>query len=513
MRLLQDPWIPVRDTITQARCLLRYEELLCATGHWSVALPRDDLEMACVQLLVCLTQTLFTPAGDHELMRRLKSPLNAAEVREATAPKCEWFDLDHPDQPFMQARGVRATTATPIQKLLGLPEGASHAFFHAPGEVTSLGGAAAAIALFHQAANFPSFGGGFKSNLRSGRAPVTTLVAGRDLRETIWLNVLTQPRLDKLWPDRSTNEEDEPMWVSTIAPRQKISAHQIGLCRGLFWQPTRLELIAGGEGVCDVLGGAPQPLYTAFNKEKLVYEIAGFWPHPQSPRHLSLSKDETKEYHLWFSNDAPSWTLLSEFVVPRRSENRSGSEAIIPAPVVSQFCEVPWDESRPLKLMIGGYRNKQASILERRHELIGLAAGWADETQRTRLEALIHAAKGSRKALWDALYSAVKRDGKKSDQTRKIKKLGVPLHEVAGERFYQWSEPCIYAALRAFGSRRESRAAQTELLVRLRQEVCMPIFEDVTRPYERRPEFVPAIALARRSLGFALKKLEEAHSL
>lgn len=511
MNLLQDAWIPVRDAHTQARALLRYEDLLCREGDWHIALPRDDLELACLQLLICLTQCLFIPEDDRKLKARVAKPLSLDVFEPPVKLRLDWFDLNHPTQPFMQARGVKADKITPIQKLLiGLPEGANHAFFNEVGEVTCLGGPAAAIALFNQASNCPSFGGGFKSNLRSGGSPITTLVSGNNLRDTIWLNVLTRPRLKALWPWFETAEADDaPVWVKPITAKQEIYSNQVGLWRGLFWQSARVELIGSEARIsCDVLGGMPQAVYAGFNKEKFVFNVEGLWPHPHSPRHLSVKNGETDEYHLSFTNGAPAWTLLSEFVVPRSEQNLNGSEQALPAPIVKQFCEVDWEKSRSLNLIVGGYRNKKASVLQRRHELIGLAFGWGDGNQRMRLEKLVAVAKEARLALRGKLYYAVKGDKKKG-----IKGLGAPVHEHAGALFYQWSEPHIHAALRAFDSRLEALEAQTKLLAKLRQEVCVPIFEQVTQPFAHKPEFVPAIAVARHSMGAALNKLEEEYRL
>ncbi len=81
---------------------------------------------------------------------------------------------------MMQTRGVKSAEATPIQKLLvGLPEGNNHTFFNCRGEVSHLGESMAAIALFNQASNTPSFGGGFKKWHQG--TPVTTLIAGDKL--------------------------------------------------------------------------------------------------------------------------------------------------------------------------------------------------------------------------------------------------------------------------------------------------------------------------------------------
>ena len=230
MNLLEDPWIPVRANSGVGEfSLLTYRQLLCGPGDWQVSLPRDDLELACVQLLVCMTQTMFMPENDTELRRRMAEPLTPEAFDEGISPCRDWFDLDHPTQPFMQTRGVKAESDTPIQKLLiGLPEGNNHAFFNEAGEVHHLGGTLAAIALFHQATNCPSFGGGFKGGLRGG-APITTLVFGDDLREMVWRNVLFRPSLKKRQIGMPGAVQDQPTWVKPIVEKSIVSWDEIGV--------------------------------------------------------------------------------------------------------------------------------------------------------------------------------------------------------------------------------------------------------------------------------------------
>ena len=93
-------------------------------------MPRDDMELAALQLLICLVQVIFTPSNKQQWQQRIKQPLTADEYEQAVARMMDWFDLLHPQYPFMQTRGVTATDPTPIQKLLiGLPEGNNHVFF------------------------------------------------------------------------------------------------------------------------------------------------------------------------------------------------------------------------------------------------------------------------------------------------------------------------------------------------------------------------------------------------
>lgn len=206
MNLLKEPWIPVREGNDAAPRLITYRQLLCEDGDVTLALSRDDMEMACLQLLISLTQVIFTPSKEGELFQHIDAQLSEDEYQNGVAPLLEWFDLAHKKWPFMQVRGVEAKDTTAIQKLFGLPEGdGSHTFFNDGQEIRTIGLPAAAIALFNQASCSPNFGGGFKGGLRG--VQFTTLVrrdtlsrgdnapvAGR-LRRLLWWNVLQAEKL------------------------------------------------------------------------------------------------------------------------------------------------------------------------------------------------------------------------------------------------------------------------------------------------------------------------------
>jgi CRISPR system Cascade subunit CasA len=162
MDLLQFPWIPVIEDAAVSH--ISFEQLLCSPNHYQLSMPRDDMELAALQLLISLAQCIFTPKDRNELVQRAWHPLAQETYWQAVEPYRAWFMLDHPQHPFMQSRGVKAKETTPIQKLfIGLPEGNNHALFNNKGEIVAVCGSCAAIALFNQAFNCPSFGGGFKA--------------------------------------------------------------------------------------------------------------------------------------------------------------------------------------------------------------------------------------------------------------------------------------------------------------------------------------------------------------
>ena len=501
MNLLEDPWIPLRaDDGAGVFRLLTYRDLLCEPGqHWQISLPRDDLELACLQLLVCMTQVMFLPNDDTELRQRLAAPLTPTEFDAGLAPFLDWFDLDHPTQPFMQTRGVKAADPTPIQKLLiGLPEGNNHAFFNEAGEIGQVSGTVAAIALFNQASNCPSFGGGFKGSLRGG-APITTLVFDRDLREMVWRNVLTRSRVEERQISAPGPAQDQPCWISPIAEKSTIHWNQIGLMRGLFWQPAKVELVKAEEDrVCDVLSGEATAGYSGFLKEKFNFTVEGVWPHPHGAMTMTLKKGVTEQRFASFTTTAPAWTQLSEFVIPRGMNGKDAKEGSSPAGSISQFAAM--GDSGHLNILVGGYRTNQASVLERRHELIGLAPGWGRES---RLSSLVGIGKDARKSLRGKLYFAVQ-----GNKDKGLKGLGAAVHETAEKLFYARTESLIHQTFSSDATFREWGEARRAYVLQVADH-CRDIFEELTDPYTLKPELIPVIAWSRRALNTDLKKLIE----
>jgi CRISPR system Cascade subunit CasA len=442
---------------------------------------------------------MFLPDDDPALRQRLAAPLTPAEFEAGIAPFLDWFDLDHPTQPFMQTRGVKAVEPTPIQKLLiGLPEGNNHAFFNEAGEVGHLGGSVAAIALFNQASNCPSFGGGFKGSLRGG-APITTLVFDRDLRRMVWRNVLTRSRVEERQIAAPGPAQDQPTWVSPITEKSTIHWNQIGLLRGLFWQPAHVELVKASEArACDVLGGEATAGYSGFLKEKFNFTVEGVWPHPHGAMNMSLKKGELEQRFASFTTTAPAWTQLSEFVIPRGLNDKDAKEGSSPAGPISQFHATTSNE--PLNILVGGYRTNQASVLERRHELIGIAPGWGKEQ---RLSTLVGIGKDAKKALRGKLYFAVQ-----GNKDKGLKGLGAAVHETAEKLFYARTESLIHQTFSSDATFKEWGEARRHYAQQITNH-CRAIFEELTDPYALKPELIPVIAWSRRALNTDLKKLME----
>ncbi len=512
MNLLKDPWIPVRNGADFQQ--ITYKDLLCLEQPMCrVALSRDDLELACIQMLAALTQVIFMPADKKELRTRIQTPLTEQEYETRVKEYEDWFDLNHPKWPFMQVLEPGTDETTPIQKLfLGLPAGNSHAFFNESNECEKVCLPCAAIGLFNSCTHAPNISGKHKGGLR-GNAPISTMIYDGSLRKMIWMNVLSQEMVDRIMLG---NRQEIPVWVEKIKGAKKqedgeqIQATNIGMARGLFWTPILVRLLFHNEPiVCDCCGLTSNVGIKGFRLGSVfMFIVKGLWPHPYSPRQLNLQKENKKgkeipeESVVSFTTTEPAWTQFSELLF--HSEKTDKKEGYVPATVISQYHDLFSDKT--MYLLIGGYRNKQASILQRRHELYSIPAGWSDDL-RDRIIEIIDIGLSMKEILVNkVLYPVVKGDEKKG-----LKGVGVAINTKASVLYFYLTESHIHNMLRET-SLREFAQAKIVFLENISQ-ICLDIFERVTQAYIHKPELIGTVALGRVKLRRLLKELKNKHSV
>jgi CRISPR system Cascade subunit CasA len=490
MNLLTDAWIPIQHQGNYQKITLK--QLLCDEQKGELCLPRDDMELACLQLLCAMTQVLFIPRDKKALGQYVKEPITPEVYAEACEGKIDWFDLDHPETPFMQIRGVKAAQPTPMDKLLaGVADGTNKAFVNPQGLAEALCGGCVAIALFNAANNCPSMGGGFKGSLR-GSTPITILIKGRSLRETIWLNVLTEETVETVMSWYPETKDQLPNYLDKIKAEAKIPASAIGLNRGLLWQPAHFELLPSQSSANCSCCGCYEPVYNSFNKAKFNYTVNSVWPHPLSTRIFTVKKGEREEKFPSFTTTAPTWTHMSRLVVDKQND-KEGQQT---APVIQQART--FMAADKIQLIIGGYRNNQATILERRHELFSLAQGWAEHGDV--IQQIIDRGLAFKTAIRKALYLFAV--GIKD----KVNGSGINLCDPVEAAYYQRTENLMHNSL----ATTNFEASQDELQTLNNQlkAIVVSLFNQSTEPYRQEPKMLKALALARRSLHKSLKELE-----
>lgn len=507
MNLLRSAWIPVRSQVSGGRSRkLTLQQLLCTDERWTLSLPRDDLELTTLEVVTLLVQILFTPADKPALQQRIRQPMSDKEYEAGIQTVEDWFCVDHPDYPFMQVKGVKAKIITPLDKLLaGLDTATNSRFVNDSGLADRLCGGCAAVALFNQANNAPNFGGGFKFGLR-GTCPVSTLIQTcipeyNHLRTIIWFNVLTMENLKKEFSLISPNACNEPTWVTAISNHAPIAAEDIGLTRGLFWQPNHVELCRSDiGGRCSLCGHQVDKLYDGFKKAKFNFTVEGLWPHPHSPQILLTRKGQIVEKFYNYTTSAPSWTQLSRFITQKKLEDGQ-KEGRLPAAVLRQ-AKTYWRQlNNRLVFMAGGYRNNKASIVERRHDTLVLNSGWQNHPEI--IEEIVEFGLGFRAAL-DASLKTFSAGIKSKD--RKTKGISLDIYKLGEKQFYRQSEGVMLESFSTIDF--ESPRSSFEKISHTLSGTCRNIFENLTEPYVHEPELLRTRAIARRVLEKRLKELK-----
>lgn len=502
MNLLVDHWIPV--SLNNASQRISLKQLLCDTQEqdWRLEVSRDDMDLAALQLLVCLVQVVLMPEDAKTLKKRWLEPLPETEYEHAIQPFINWFDLLRPDAPFMQTASVMPEKDhknwASLQKLfVGLPEktsssASSNGFFNTPDEIQAVHLGDAAIALFQQATNGCSLGGSAFSVGLKGSMPLTTLVLSQNLRKTIWANVLNKAFLVGTAPELLNAEIQQPTWV--IAPNSSKPEHavQIGLLRGLFWQPAKVKL--------EIING----LATGFFKNPGLCNVPGFWQHPHTPIDmLRLQSGNAKEKpFLSARNDLPLWGQMLSFFYTKPQlklvdAQREGTSCAL---VVQQYQDGGTWRGKNIKLAVGGYvkGGSAESLAGRKHEIYSLSTDW--ENRSAEMDHLITMGINVYKILNAAMnkfaFIAIDKGALKAKESG-FKKA---IKDKAKQTYFDNSESVMHSVLR------QLVWDDIEAYHKQFSNLARSIFEQIMAPYEHDPKMLRAIIESRALLNNMLNK-------
>lgn len=512
MNLLTDDWIPVELNSEVQRISLK--KLLCEENEFKIKCFRDDMELATLQLLVCIVQVVFMPDDKKALRKQWDSPLSEQAYQQGIEKEniLDWFDVLHPKTPFMQTARVKPEKANKnwasLQKLfMGLPEKSSSsptssAFFDSPDEITAIHLGDAAIALFQQATNGFSLGGvGYSVGLK-GSMPLTTLIVSENLRKSIWCNVLSREFLRQKAPHILDASLQVPTWV--IPPHSQIAdeqAQHIGLMRGLFWQPANIKL--------ELMNGAA----TGFYKEAGTCTVKGFWQHPHTPMDIDRFKanDPKEKPYLSARGDQPLWAnMLSYFYTSNQIKavdaKKEGSSCAL---VVQQY-EQLW-KSDGIHLAVGGYikGGSTESLAGRRHEVYSLAEGWQDNSAE--LNALTDFAIFCQQRLNLAVADFVDRANTTfKDRSADLKKkftgkephFKKNLKALSKHIYFNNSETIMHSLLKEIQWHDDVKPHQDKFI-----NLAKQVFEQLVSPYEHEDKMLEPVIKSRQFLHNMLKKL------
>ncbi len=315
MNLLRDPWIPVRRRSGQRAVIAPHELTTRFDDDPIVALAsgRGDFDGALAQFLVGVMQSMRPPANEDQWFDQLDAPPSQAQLRAALEPYEGCFWLHGQPRCFLQDAELSEEEPKGVDYLLidapadNTVEKNTDLFQHRS-QVQRLGESAAAMALLTLQINAPSGGQGHRQGLRGG-GPITTLLLGETLWETVWLNVLEHNKFrTACGASQHTSTAARFPWMSPTRTSEKVGekdlvqeTHATDIHPDqLFWPtPRRLKLLVrkvqeGEAAVCDLTGEPAHFVIEGVYTRNYGVNYAGSWKHPLSPTKGDKKDDQVR---------------------------------------------------------------------------------------------------------------------------------------------------------------------------------------------------------------------------
>lgn len=304
--LIDAEWIPVRRKDGTRQIIAPWQVTSNYESNPIVAVdaPRPDFNGAMIQFFIGLVQTTMPPKDDREWRNWLVKPPSNEELKTKLAKVSHAFDFDGGGPRFMQDFDLKTGESIQIDKLLmempgenTIKNNTDH--FLKRDTVTKMCFPCCATALFSLQTNAPAGGLGNRTSLRGG-GPLTTLILGNTLWQTIWLNILDETEfLENCGNPAKNNDVDIFPWMGhtrTSEKGQETTAMDVHPVHIYWGMPRRIcinfeEMIAG---ICEVCGCDTKSLLTSYISKNYGTNYKGVWRHPLTPHY----KDKKNEIFL-----------------------------------------------------------------------------------------------------------------------------------------------------------------------------------------------------------------------
>lgn len=238
--VLKEPWIPVirldgsSDEVGILACLEKAHEIR------EIKDPSPIVEFGLYRLLVAFILDALIMADQRpEVVSDLRRLLGDGTfdmglIRDYVAVCGDVFDLFHPERPFLQTN-MLGEAAKPLAGLFpAVPSGTNVSHWHHGPEAAWGVGPGEAARLLTTIAPFMTSGGAGLSPSINGAPGVYVLPLGRNLFETLVLNIPLRTEQD--------SGNGVPAWRATVPPGQE----RVGstMVEALTWRPRRVQLVA-----------------------------------------------------------------------------------------------------------------------------------------------------------------------------------------------------------------------------------------------------------------------------
>lgn len=510
--LIENAWLPVRrrsgpvDWIPPWKLTDSHDR----DPYISLAWARPDMDGALIQFLIGLVQATLAPSRSSGWPRLLDSPPGPEELAAAFSGLTPFFNLDGDGPRFMQDLDPLAgcRTSDIFDLLIDQPTETAIKdntdLFVKRSRTGDMCPACASAALFILQTLSPQGGRGHRTGLRGG-GPLTTLVLGQTLWQTVWLAVLPEREFFRLaGPGEGNGPETRFPWTgpTRTSDNNEITGPTDIHPDQYYWaMPRRIRLEDPDRtGRCGLCGRNNQPLFTAYRTKNLGTNYDGPFQHPLSPH--ARGKDGA---FLPVHGQPGGLTYRHWLGLVQTTSDRTRR----PAAVVSRFLNhrdgpaLFQTGHRDLRLAASGYdldKAKARQWIDSRMPLI-----LVDEKARTTYEAVIEQLIATADLTAWGLNTNLRAAWFNEGDDRRKKR--VPSVDA---RFWNETEAGFYQTLGDLKELAEdgmdvispeTAQLKTDWLNLLRR-CCLSIFDDLSQADQLDRADPKRIVRARRSLGF-----------
>jgi CRISPR system Cascade subunit CasA len=299
MNLTTDRWIPVIRSDGTTDTIAPWEITTGNTQPVRLNTTRPDFDGSIIQFLIGLVQVTMPPVTNREWLRRFKTPPSPQELETAFMKYVDAFNFYGDHSRFMQDGDFERKTARSIERLfVGAPGKQTLDFntdhFQKRHTLNHICVHCGVMALL-TAQLTTGDGTGYRTSIR-GAGPLTTLVMGKTLWETVWLNVLCQDQFETLGNASKDARMDLFPWMGpglTSENDETIHAVDAHPAQVFFATPWRIWIDFDNpkSGKCDICGRTSDALISQYFAKNYGGNYGNTWRHPLTPYYQSASKE------------------------------------------------------------------------------------------------------------------------------------------------------------------------------------------------------------------------------
>jgi CRISPR system Cascade subunit CasA len=290
--LIHEEWIPVQRRDGTKEIIAPWQitrGIESENPIMELASPRPDFNGALIQFLIGLVQTTMPPQSERAWKNVLINPPSPEFLQTTFEKVAHAFDLDDGAR-FMQdyelkIEDFKKKDEVPIEMLLLESQGRD--LFIKSGTVNQICRPCLAMALFTLQTNAPQGGRGHRTSLRGG-GPLTTIVEGKHLWNTIWLNIIESDEFnnEKHGNAIKTNDADIFPWMAPTCTSENdrdISLSDVSPARVFWAMPRRIVVDYSqneNECVCDICGCKTKNSVSSYFTKSYGEAYGELWRHP-----------------------------------------------------------------------------------------------------------------------------------------------------------------------------------------------------------------------------------------